>query len=57
MRGVVRHQLDRELFHLDDDPVQAINLFEQQPEVAAELEALLEKYEREGRSTPAATGG
>ncbi len=42
----------RQLFHLGDDPAEAINLAEQYPEKADELKALLEQQVANGRCTP-----
>lgn len=42
-----------ELFNLATDPEERNNLYKRRPELVAELTALLEKYQREGRSRPA----
>jgi hypothetical protein len=41
-----------QLYDLKKDPGETENLYEQYPEVAVELTGLMEKYIREGRSTP-----
>jgi arylsulfatase A-like enzyme len=38
------------LYHLMDDPAESLNLWDAQPRVVERLTALLEKYQREGRS-------
>ena len=42
-----------QLYNLDDDPREQNNLFSKRPEIVARLTALLQRYQREGRSTPA----
>ncbi len=39
-----------QLYHLEDDPAESVNLWASRPEVVARLTALLDKYQREGRS-------
>ena len=39
-----------QLYNLSDDPAEQNNVWEQQPEIVAELSALLEKYQEDGRS-------
>jgi arylsulfatase A len=41
-----------QLYNLRDDPEERNNLWLKQPDVVARLAALLEKYQREGRSAP-----
>ncbi|MFP4057618.1 MAG: sulfatase family protein [Candidatus Brocadiia bacterium] len=41
-----------QLYHLADDPAEQRNLFAQRPGVVRRLTDLLERYKREGRSTP-----
>lgn len=43
---------DFQLFNLEDDPSETTNIMGQNPEVVAELTALMEKYVKHGRSTP-----
>ena len=50
LRQLESHRGRRVLFHLDRDPGQQTNRLAEFPEIAAELEKLLETYEREGRS-------
>lgn len=42
----------RQLYNLNEDPAEEKNLVQEHPEKAKQLEALLEKYVTEGRSTP-----
>jgi len=49
-RGVEPHKLTAELFNLKQDAAERRNLYGDRPEVAARLKALLQKYQREGRS-------
>lgn len=42
-----------QLYDLSRDPAEQHNLWQQRPEVVARLTALLQKYQREGRSIPA----
>lgn len=51
-RGYTPHSMPGELFHLREDLAQRHNRFEDEPELVQELKSLLEKYIREGRSTP-----
>jgi arylsulfatase A-like enzyme len=41
-----------QLYHMQDDPREQKNLYNERPEIAARLKGLLEKYERDGRSVP-----
>jgi arylsulfatase A-like enzyme len=41
-----------QLYNLKDDPEEQNNLWLKQPDIVARLTALLEKYQREGRSVP-----
>ena len=41
-----------QLYDLTKDPTESNNLYKQRPDIVARLEALLEKYKREGRSRP-----
>jgi arylsulfatase A len=41
-----------QLYNLRDDPAEQNNLWLKRPDVVARLTALLEKYQREGRSAP-----
>jgi arylsulfatase A len=52
MRGYIKHDLPGELFNLAKDPSQRLNLYAERPKVVSELKSLLEKYKRDGRSTP-----
>jgi arylsulfatase A-like enzyme len=45
-----------ELYHLDDDPAESVNLAQTQPERLQEMQAAFEKIIRAGRSTPGAPG-
>ncbi len=51
-RGYTMEKSEGELYNLRDDPAQQKNLFTSQPDLVRELRDLLEKYRREGRSTP-----
>lgn len=51
-KGKAAEPSEPELYNLDDDPAEAKNLHDTEPETAARLAALLEKYRREGRSRP-----
>jgi arylsulfatase A len=53
-RGYARHDQPGELFDLRQDVSQRQNLYAGQPERVRELKGLLEKYKRDGRSTPGA---
>jgi arylsulfatase A-like enzyme len=53
-RGYVAHNQPGELFNLREDLAQRHNRYAEQPQLAAELKALLEKYKTAGRSTPGA---
>lgn len=52
-RKIATHQQPRELFHLGEDEGETGNRFTDEPEVAARLDALLRRYEEDGRSIPA----
>jgi len=41
-----------QLYNLQDDPAEQTNLFDERSEIVERLTALLERYKREGRSTP-----
>jgi len=45
-----------ELYHLDDDPAESVNLAQQRPDRLQEMQAAFEKIIRAGRSTPGAPG-
>jgi arylsulfatase A-like enzyme len=51
-RGYAKHDQPGELFNVRDDVAERRNQFAERPEVVRELKELLEKYKREGRSTP-----
>ena len=51
-RAYTAHSQPGELFNLRDDIAQKHNLFAEKPELVRELKVLLEKYQRDGRSTP-----
>ena len=51
-RGYTAHNLPGELFNVRDDLIERRNLYAERPEIVRDLKALLEKYKREGRSTP-----
>lgn len=53
-RGYRAHDLPRELFDVRQDLSERRNLYGEQPEKARELKALLDQYQRDGRSTPGA---
>ena len=53
-RGYVKHDQPGELFNMRDDLAERRNQFADHPEVVRELKELLEKYQRDGRSTPGA---
>ncbi|MEI7732586.1 MAG: arylsulfatase [Verrucomicrobiota bacterium] len=53
-RGYTKHNLPGELFNVHDDVSERRNQFAEHPEVVRELKELLEKYKRDGRSTPGA---
>ena len=53
-RGYTKHNLPGELFNVRDDVFERRNQFAEHPEVVRELKELLEKYKRDGRSTPGA---
>ncbi|MEO7319260.1 MAG: hypothetical protein ABIZ56_09755 [Chthoniobacteraceae bacterium] len=52
-RGYQRHEEKHELFNLRDDPAQRNNRAATESERVQAMLALLEKYQREGRSVPA----
>ena len=45
-RGVVNHSYPGQLYNLEKDPVQAVNLYGRYPEKAKEMKALLEKVRK-----------
>jgi arylsulfatase A-like enzyme len=49
-RGYEAHTQPGELYHLGRDPGQKRNVYAENPEVVAQMKALLEKYKQEGRS-------
>ena len=51
-RGYGKHDQPGELFNVRDDLAERHNYFSEKPELVAELKAVLEKYKRDGRSTP-----
>ncbi len=53
-RGYTAHDQPGELFDMRQDISQRRNLYAEQPEVVRTLKELLEKYKRDGRSTPGA---
>ena len=53
-RGYVKNDQPGELFNVHDDLPQRQNQYAEHPEIVRELKTLLEKYKRDGRSTPGA---
>ena len=53
-RGYTKHNLPGELFNLREDLGERRNHFAGRPEIVRELKTLLEKYQRDGRSTAGA---
>jgi arylsulfatase A-like enzyme len=51
-RGYGPHDQPGELFNLRDDLPERRNHYAEQPQIVHELKTLLEKYKRDGRSTP-----
>jgi arylsulfatase A len=51
-RGYQPHSFPGELYDLSQDLPERRNLYGERPEVVCELKELLEKYKRDGRSTP-----
>lgn len=51
-RGYTNHNQPGELFNVREDLPERHNRFADQPQLVGELKALLQKYKREGRSTP-----
>ncbi len=51
-RGYTKQDQPGELFNVREDLAERHNDFAEKPELVAELKALLEKYKRDGRSTP-----
>ena len=45
-----------QLYNLDDDPGETVNVYDAYPDVVAELGALLEEYQQSGRSAPILDG-
>jgi arylsulfatase A len=41
-----------QLYDMESDPEEKINLWQEHPEIVKQLNTLLEKYKSEGRSTP-----
>lgn len=54
-RGYSADRSDGQLFNLHDDPAQATNLYAAQPATVRRLQALLDRYRSDGRSTPGPT--
>ncbi len=52
LRGYKKHNLPGELFDVRADLSERRNQFAERPEIVRELKDLLEKYRRDGRSTP-----
>jgi arylsulfatase A-like enzyme len=53
-RGYTAHDQPGELFDVRQDPSERRNLYAERPEIVREMKELLDKYKREGRSTPGA---
>jgi arylsulfatase A-like enzyme len=53
-RGYVSHKQSGELYNVREDLAERHNRYAEQPEKVRELKGLLEKYIRDGRSTPGA---
>ena len=53
-RGYEPHQWPGELFNLREDLIERRNQYAEHPELVREMKALLERYKRDGRSTPGA---
>ncbi len=53
-RGYTPHNLPGELFDVRQDLSERRNLYAEHPDTVSELKTLLEKYKRDGRSTPGA---
>jgi len=51
-RGYAAHKQPGELFDVREDISERRNLYAERPEIVRELKELLEKYKRDGRSTP-----
>ena len=51
-RGYTRHDQPGELYNVREDTAERRNHFAEKPDIVRELKALLERYKREGRSTP-----
>jgi len=51
-RGYTKDSLPGELFNVREDVSERRNQFAERPEIVRELKELLEKYQRDGRSTP-----
>lgn len=54
--GIKPHDQPGELFHLNEDLIEARNLYAKFPDRVKAMHELLEKYKREGRSVPARSG-
>ncbi|MCX7427478.1 MAG: arylsulfatase [Planctomycetia bacterium] len=52
LRGYKTHDLPGELFNVREDVSERRNQYAERPEIVRELKALLEKYQRDGRSAP-----
>jgi arylsulfatase A-like enzyme len=52
LRGYRKHDLPGELFDVHEDLPERRNQYAEHPEIVRELKDLLEKYRRDGRSTP-----
>jgi arylsulfatase A-like enzyme len=53
-RGYSKHDQPGELYNLRQDPTQHRNVYSEHPEIVRDLKELLERYKRNGRSTPGA---
>ena len=53
-RGYTAHNQPGELFDVRQDPSERRNVYAERPEIVREMKELLDKYKREGRSTPGA---
>lgn len=53
-RSYTAHSFAGELYDLREDLSERKNLFAEKPDIVAEMKSLLQKYKREGRSTPGA---
>jgi arylsulfatase A len=55
-RGYVSHEHPAELFHLGDDPAERRNRYADEPELVAEMKALLRKIQGSSISPPSTLG-